>query len=335
MRTTRLTSPTRRFNYVAHSSRSCPASLGSGRPRHRGCHAGPPSTRESSTRHFDRLRRHLQPRPARTLLPARRHHLRPRMAATAARRVGAWRVPFGRAERRLGADLGPWGFRPRDWLGPRRQADVDVRGRAVYRVWHEARGRMYKWPRDLRPRESRVSQSAYDPQLHGRGHRDDSNRLPGAVSAGGCALMPLYLLLGTVFGFILSRSGAADYGFIQGMFLFTELQLYGVIGVAVIVAAPGIWLIKRRGRTIFGRPVKIELKALHRGNVVGGVLFGVGWSLAGMCPGPILVNIGEGKVYALAALAGALVGAGLLGSFYPVVQRSFGLPQLKVGTGEG
>ena len=147
--------------------------------------------------------------------------------------------------------------------------------------------------------------------------------------------MPLYLLLGTVFGFILSRSGAADYGFIQGMFLFTELQLYGVIGVAVIVAAPGIWLIKRRGRTIFGRPVKIELKALHRGNVVGGVLFGVGWSLAGMCPGPILVNIGEGKVYALAALAGALAGAGLLGSFYPAVQRSFGLPQLKVGTGEG
>ena len=147
--------------------------------------------------------------------------------------------------------------------------------------------------------------------------------------------MPLYLLLGTVFGFILSRSGAADYGFIQGMFLFTELQLYGVIGVAVIVAAPGIWLIKRRGRTIFGRPVKIELKALHRGNVVGGVLFGVGWSLAGMCPGPILVNIGEGQVYALAALAGALVGAGQLGSFYPAVQLSFGLPQLKVGTGEG
>jgi hypothetical protein len=145
----------------------------------------------------------------------------------------------------------------------------------------------------------------------------------------------VYLLLGTVFGFILSRSGAADYGFIQGMFLFTELQLYGIIAVAVIMAAPGIWWIKRRGRTILGRPVEIEMKPLHRGNVVGGALFGVGWSLAGMCPGPMLVNIGEGKVYALAALAGALVGAGLLGSFYSVVQRPFGLPPLKVGTGEG
>jgi hypothetical protein len=145
----------------------------------------------------------------------------------------------------------------------------------------------------------------------------------------------VYLVLGTVFGFILSRSGAADYGFIQGMFLFTEFQLYGILAVGVAVTAPGIWLIKRRGRTLFGRPVSIELKTLHRGNIVGGMLFGVGWSLTGMCPGPILVNIGEGKLYALAALAGALIGAGLLGSFYPVVQRPFGLPPLKVGTGEG
>jgi uncharacterized membrane protein YedE/YeeE len=145
----------------------------------------------------------------------------------------------------------------------------------------------------------------------------------------------LYVLLGTVFGFVLSRSGAADYNYIQGMFLFSDLQLYGVIGVAVVVAAPGVWLIKRRGRTLLGRKVEIELKPLHRGNVAGGVLFGVGWSLAGMCPGPILVNIGEGKVYALAALAGALAGAGLFGTFYQRLQRPFALPAIRVGTGEG
>ena len=38
---------------------------------------------------------------------------------------------------------------------------------------------------------------------------------------------------------------------------------------------------------------------MTRGTVVGSLLFGIGWSLAGMCPGPILVNIGEGKVYAV------------------------------------
>jgi uncharacterized membrane protein YedE/YeeE len=147
--------------------------------------------------------------------------------------------------------------------------------------------------------------------------------------------MPLYLLLGTIFGFVLSRSGAADYDYIQGMFLFERFQLYGIIGTAVALTAPGLWLIKRRGRTALGRPIDVELKPLHRGNIVGGLLFGVGWSLAGMCPGPILVNIGEGKLYALAALAGALAGAGLFGAAYPRLQRMFGLPPLTVGTGEG
>lgn len=145
----------------------------------------------------------------------------------------------------------------------------------------------------------------------------------------------IYVVLGTVFGFILSRSGAADYGFIQGMFLFSEFQLYGIIGVAVLITAPGIWLIKQRGRTVLGQRLSIEMKPLHRGNVAGGILFGIGWSIAGTCPGPILVNIGEGKIYALAALAGALVGAGLLGSLYPALQRSFALPPLEAGTGEG
>ncbi len=145
----------------------------------------------------------------------------------------------------------------------------------------------------------------------------------------------VYVLLGTAFGFVLSRSGAADYNYIQGMFLFERFQLYGIIGTAVALTAPGVWLIKRRGRTATGRSIEIELKPLHRGNIVGGLLFGVGWSIAGMCPGPIFVNIGEGKVYALAALAGALVGAGLFGAIYVRIQKWFRLPPLALGTGDG
>lgn len=145
----------------------------------------------------------------------------------------------------------------------------------------------------------------------------------------------LYLLFGVIFGFILSRSGAADYNYIQGMFLFTNFQLYGIIGTAVALTAPGIWLIKRHGRTLLGRPIRIELKPQHRGNIAGGVLFGIGWSICGMCPGPIFVNVGEGKIYALAALAGALAGAGLFGAIYTRVQGLFRLPRLVVGTGDG
>jgi len=144
-----------------------------------------------------------------------------------------------------------------------------------------------------------------------------------------------YLLLGTAFGFVLSRSGAADYNYIQGMFLFEEFQLYGIIGSAVALTAPGIWLIRRHGRTLEGRPVEVETKPLNRGNVAGGLLFGVGWSMAGMCPGPIFVNIGEGKISALAALAGALIGAGAFGTLYTRLQRAFRLPPIAVGTGQG
>lgn len=148
-------------------------------------------------------------------------------------------------------------------------------------------------------------------------------------------MMVFYLVSGTVFGFALSRSGAADYDFIQGMFLFEEFQLYGIIGTAVVLTAPSIWLLKRRGRTLTGDPLVITNKPQHRGNVAGGLLFGVGWSIAGMCPGPILVNIGEGKVYALAALAGALVGAASFGTLYPLLARPFRLPALETGTGDG
>jgi uncharacterized membrane protein YedE/YeeE len=138
----------------------------------------------------------------------------------------------------------------------------------------------------------------------------------------------LYVVLGTIFGFVLSRSGAADYDQIQSMFLFRSFQLYGILGTAVVLTAAGLWIIKQRGRTALGRPLKIELKPLHRGNVAGGLLFGIGWSMAGMCPGPILVNIGEGKIYALAALAGALAGAALLGAVYPRLQKPLKLPAI-------
>ena len=145
----------------------------------------------------------------------------------------------------------------------------------------------------------------------------------------------IYFLLGTAFGFVLSRSGAADYNYIQAMFLFESIQLYGIIGTAVLVTSVGLWALKRHGRTATGQPIAIEFKPMHWGNVVGGLLFGVGWSLAGMCPGPILVNIGEGKIYAVAALAGALTGAGAFGAVYERLQAVFDLPPLSVGTGEG
>jgi uncharacterized membrane protein YedE/YeeE len=145
----------------------------------------------------------------------------------------------------------------------------------------------------------------------------------------------VYVAFGAAFGFVLSRSGAADYDFIQQMFLLTSFQLYGIIGTAVVVTAPGLWLLKRGGRTALGQPLHVRPKPRHPGNVAGGVLFGVGWSITGMCPGPVLVNVGEGKVYALGALAGVLVGAWLFGRLYARLSPPLRLPALDVGTGDG
>jgi uncharacterized membrane protein YedE/YeeE len=100
------------------------------------------------------------------------------------------------------------------------------------------------------------------------------------------------------------------------------------MGTAVALTAAGLWVLKRRGRTASGQSLQIELKPLNRGTIAGSVLFGIGWSLAGMCPGPIFVNIGEGKIYALAALAGAVTGAAAFGISYERLQDVFALPPI-------
>jgi len=136
----------------------------------------------------------------------------------------------------------------------------------------------------------------------------------------------LFLFLGTIFGLTLSRGGATDYDIIQQMFLFESFQLYGILGVSVGVTALGLFVLKRRGKTANGATLVIPRKALHRGTVLGSIFFGIGWSMTGMCPGPIFVNIGEGKLYALSALVGALLGAYVLGAVYPALKERLGLP---------
>lgn len=137
----------------------------------------------------------------------------------------------------------------------------------------------------------------------------------------------LIAAFGTAFGLVLSRSGAADYDYIQAMFLLTDFQLYAILAGGVVTTAIGLRLLRRRS-SLRGEPIAIQAKAANRGNSVGGLLFGIGWAITGACPGPIFVNIGEGKVYALATLAGALAGAYLVGVFYAPLSRRLGLPGL-------
>lgn len=118
-----------------------------------------------------------------------------------------------------------------------------------------------------------------------------------------------YLVFGTLFGYFLSKSRATDYDTIVNMFMFREFQLYGVIGTAIATIALGLFLLRRKkipARS--GVSMDLEPLAWDPKRLMGAFLLGVGWALAGTCPGTALAQIGEGKLMALFTVIGILSG---------------------------
>ena len=118
-----------------------------------------------------------------------------------------------------------------------------------------------------------------------------------------------YLVLGTLFGIILTKSEVISWFRIQEMFRFQAFHMYGVIGSAVVVGLISIQLIKRNRLTSMdGEPIVIADKKFNHGIWIGGFIFGLGWALTGACPGPLFAQLGSGigsaAVLILAALAG-------------------------------
>ena len=118
-----------------------------------------------------------------------------------------------------------------------------------------------------------------------------------------------YLVLGTLFGIILTKSEVISWFRIQEMFRFQAFHMYGVIGSAIVVGMISIQLIKRnRLKSMDGEPIMIADKKFNHGVWIGGVIFGLGWALTGACPGPLFAQLGSGvgsaAVLILAALAG-------------------------------
>jgi len=119
----------------------------------------------------------------------------------------------------------------------------------------------------------------------------------------------IYLVLGTLFGIILTKSEVVSWFRIQEMFRFQSFHMYGVIGSAILVGMVSIQLIKRnRLQSIDGEEIKIADKQYNHGVWIGGFLFGLGWAITGACPGPLFAQLGSGvgaaAVMILAALAG-------------------------------
>ncbi len=132
--------------------------------------------------------------------------------------------------------------------------------------------------------------------------------------------MLTYLILGSLFGIVLTKSEVVSWFRIQEMFRFQSFHMYGVIGTAVASAALSIAILKRAGaRTLSGQPISIPAKELGRGYRywIGGTLFGMGWALTGACPGPLFALVGGGSTVFVGAVASALAGTWLYGYLRP------------------
>ena len=118
-----------------------------------------------------------------------------------------------------------------------------------------------------------------------------------------------FLGFGTLFGFTLSRVGASDFDLILGMFVGRDYTLVGVIGIAIIVGAIGMQVLKRTRQPVKnGEALKISEKKLGRWSLPGAGLFGIGWGLSGACPGTVLAQLGEGKIYGFFTFFGMIFG---------------------------
>lgn len=121
----------------------------------------------------------------------------------------------------------------------------------------------------------------------------------------------VYLLLGILFGVTLTKAEVISWFRIQEMFRFQSFHMYGIIGSAIAAGASLRVLLKRpQKETLCGDVTPGEDDQEGRGYRFwfGGVIFGLGWALAGACPGPLFALVGGGVSVMLVAILSAMAG---------------------------
>ena len=124
------------------------------------------------------------------------------------------------------------------------------------------------------------------------------------------------LAVGLVFGFMIGSARLNDYDVIHRMLLLQEPDVFLLMASAIGVAAPSLLLLSRLGwRTPFAGPLNVPRLPPNRNTVLGSVVFGTGWAIAGTCPGPAIAMVAMGSVPGVFVTAGIIVGASLHGAF--------------------
>lgn len=127
------------------------------------------------------------------------------------------------------------------------------------------------------------------------------------------------LAAGLIFGLGLIISGMVDPGRVLA---FLDIAgdwnptLALVMASAIAVALPAYSYYKRRGMLFSGsQPALPETRTITRSLVTGSALFGVGWGLSGICPGPAVVLVGDGNLQGIIFTAGMVAGIVAYGFF--------------------
>ncbi|WP_446051074.1 YeeE/YedE family protein [Zobellia laminariae] len=119
-----------------------------------------------------------------------------------------------------------------------------------------------------------------------------------------------FLLVGIFFGIVLVKSEAVSWYRIYEMFKFQSFHMYGIIGSAVVLGAISVWAIKKfRVKSIEDQEIVLPPKnKSYARYILGGSIFGLGWALAGACPGPMYILLGTGVFSMLIVIAAAMLG---------------------------
>ena len=118
------------------------------------------------------------------------------------------------------------------------------------------------------------------------------------------------LAAGVAFGFVLGWARLTDYDVIRAMLLLREPDVFLLMMSAMLTAAVGLHLLRAfKVRSVLDRePIAWTMQTPGRKHVVGSIVFGIGWSLAGTCPGPVAAQLGRGQLVALFTIGGVLTG---------------------------
>lgn len=123
-----------------------------------------------------------------------------------------------------------------------------------------------------------------------------------------------YAVVGIFFGILFVKAEVISWFRIQEMFRLQSFHMYGIIGSAIVVGMLSVWLIKKFNiKTLDGESVRIQPKKFSKGQVYGGLLFGLGWAITGACPGPLFAQIGTGATVVVVTLLSAIAGTWVYG----------------------